>query len=159
MCAQQGEPMDGFNLDIASIKDYEEMLIPAGKYLVEILEGKDEETQKGRGKLGLRAKIIDTIPAGEDIDLDAFLDPIDSLIFPNIYLPMEGDVSRTKNMMTKILQGYLVHFEVEAGTPGVLTAKDFIGCSGGIVVKHERMDKDDPSSDLRVNIKSACAID
>lgn len=151
--------MDGFNLDIDKIKDYEEMLIPEGKYLVEILDGKDEETQKHRGKLGLRAKILDTIPAGEDLDLDSYLDPIDSLVFPNIYLPMDGDVTRTKNMMTKILQGYLVHFEVESSTPGVLTAKDFIGCSGGIVVKHEKMDKDDPKSDLRVNIKGACAVD
>ena len=146
-------------MNIEDVKNYEELLIPEGKYVVEILDGKDEETQKHRGKLGLRAKILDTIPAGEDLDLDAFLDPIDSLVFPNIYLPMDGDVARTKNMMTKILQGYLVHFEVEASTAGVLTAKDFIGCSGGILVKHERRDKDDPQSDLRLNIKSACAVD
>ena len=151
--------MDGFNVDIGSIKDYKEMLIPEGKYLVEIIDGKDDETQKNRGRLALRAKIIDTIPAGEDIDLDSFLDPIDSLIFPNIYLPMDGDVPLTKNFMTKTLQGYLIHFEVEASTPGVLTAKDFIGCSGGIVVKYQKIDKDDPESDVRLDFKGACAID
>ena len=90
----------GFNMNVEDVKNYEEMLIPEGKYLGEVIDGTDGETQKNRGKIDLRVKLLDTIPSGEDLDLDSFLDPIDSLVFPHIYLPMDGDVARTKNMMT-----------------------------------------------------------
>lgn len=149
--------MGGFNLNIDDIKNYEEKLIPAGKYLVEVLSGKDGTTLKERGKMDLRVKILDSIPGGEDFDLEAFLDPIDSQLFISIYLPMEGDKPNTINMMTKGLSNFLKFFDVEASEKGVLTAEDFVGCSGGVVVKHERAFKDDPDSDMRATIKGACA--
>jgi len=149
--------MPGFNLDVSEIKNYEEMLIPEGKYLVEVLSGKDGTTMKDRGKMDLRVKILDTIPAGEDLDLDSYLDPIDSQLFIPIYLPMDGDKVSTKNMMTKILSNFLNFFDVEASEAGVLTAEDFVGCSGGIVVKHARAFKDDPDSDMKAVVKGACA--
>ena len=40
-----------------------------------------------------------------------------------------------------------------------LINQDFVGCNGGIVVKYEKMDKDDPNSAVRAVVKSACAID
>lgn len=148
--------MGGFNVNINDIKDYEEKLIPAGKYLVEVLSGKDGQTMKDRGKIDLRLKILDSIPSGEEFDLDSYLDPIDSSIFAPIYLPMDGDKANTKNMMTKTLSNYLNFFDVEASEDGVLTGEDFVGCSGGIIVKHERAFKDDPDSDMRATVKGAC---
>ena len=150
--------MGGFALNIEDVKNYEELLYPAGKYEVEILSGKDGETKNGRGKIDLRAKVLETIPAGEDIDTEKYLDPIDQNLFITIYLPVEGDVSRTKNMMTKIIQGYLIHFEIEAADPGILTGADFVGTTGGVVLKHEKAFRDDPDSEMRATVKGACAL-
>lgn len=151
--------MAGFNVNVADVKDYVEMLIPEGKYVVECLSAKEGMTLKDRGKIDLRLKILDTIPSGEDIDLESFLDPIDSSVFGAIYFVKDGDIPRTKNMMIKTLQSYLKHFEVESAVDGVLTGDDFVGCNGGIVIKYEKDDKDDPKSSIRAKVKSACAID
>ncbi len=150
--------MTGFNMDIDAIKDFEEMLIPPGKYQVEVLSGKDGTTMKDRGKMDLRVKILDTIPAGEDIDTDAYLDPIDTQLFVSLYLPMDGDKPSTKNMMTKNLKNFLINFDVDPANEGVISAEDFVGCTGGVTVKHERAFKDDPDSDMRATVKGSCSL-
>ncbi len=148
--------MGGFAMNISDVKDYEEKLIPAGKYLVEILKGTDGETSKGRGKIDLRAKVLDTIPSGEEIDTDKYLDPIDGNVFPAIFLPQDNDINSTKNMMTKGLSNWVKFFDLVPADDEILTGKDFEGLVGGIVVKHELAFKDDPDSDLRAVVKGAC---
>lgn len=150
--------MGGFALNIEDVKNYEELLYPAGKYEVEVISGKDGETKNGRGKIDLRLKVLETIPPGEDIDTEKYLDPIDQNMFATIFLPVEGDKTSTKNMFTKIIQGYLINFDVDPSDASILTGKDFEGCTGGVSVKHEKAFKDDPDSDMRAVVKGSCTL-
>ncbi len=149
----------GFAINVNDAKNYRDTLMAPGRYQVEVIKGKDGFTMKDRGKLDLTIKILDTIPPGEEIDEDEFENPIDSTKFVSIYLPAEGDAKNTVNMFNGKLRDYLINFEVEPEDENSLTAKDFEGCVGGIVVKHKKRDKNDPNSPMQADIDRSCPIE
>jgi len=147
-----------FVVDVEAVKDYQDLLYPEGKYLVEVMKAKEGLTQKGREKIDLTLKILDTIPANEPIDTDNYLDPMDQVIFSTIYLPNENDPKRSADFMNKLLRDYLKAFDVQPENPGQLSSGDFEGTTGGILIKHEKAYKDDPDSELRAIIKKAVMV-
>lgn len=146
----------GFHVNVEDLKNYKEMLVPAGKYLVEVIKGQDKKAASGRDMMNLTLKILDTIPPGEETDTENFLDPIDSIQFKLLMAPMEGDKIGTVNMFNKNVSDYLNNFDVEAADPEKLVAADFVGTSGGITIKYEKLDKDEPDSDLRAVVDKSC---
>lgn len=149
----------GFAISVDDLKDYKDILPAPGKYQVEITKGKDGFTQKGRGKIDLNFKVLDTIPAGEEIDEEQYENPIDSTKFATIYLPTDGDAKNTQNMFNGRIRDWLNNFEVEASDPNELTGKDFVDCVGGVIIKHEKRDKNDPNSPMQARIENSCPLD
>lgn len=147
-----------FVVDVDTMKDYQDMLYPEGKFLVEVIKAKEGVTKNGRNKLDLSLKILDTVPSGEPIDTDNFLDPIDQVIFSTIYLANDNDPKRSADFMNKLLRDYLKAFDIQAANPGQLAAEDFEGTTGGILIKHERAYKDDPESEMRAVVKKAVMV-
>ena len=147
-----------FVVDVNAMKDYKDMIYPEGKFLAEVIKAKEGLTAKGREKIDLTLKILDTVPANEPIDTEENLDPIDQVIFATIYLANDDDPKRSADFMNKLLRDYLKAFDVQPAVPGELSASDFEGTSGGIVIKHEKAYKDDPDSEVKAVVKKAFAV-
>ncbi len=147
-----------FVVDVDAMKDYQDLLYPEGKYLVEVIKAKEGVTKNGRQKLDLTLKILDTVPAGEPIDTDNFLDPIDQVIFSSIYFAQDSDPKRSADFMNKLLRDYLKSFDISPANPGQLSGEDFEGTTGGILIKHEKAYKDDPDSEVRAVVKKAVMV-
>ena len=154
-----------FAVNVNDIKDYRDILPAPGKYEAEIIKAKEGVTRQGgpgsRGKIDLRFKILDTYPAGqsEDIDTDEYENPIDSIQFATIYMVADHDKKNTVNMFNGRLRDWLNHFNVEPEDENSLAAEDFEGCIGGVIIKHEKRDKNDPNSPMIARIEQSCQID
>ena len=152
-----------FAVNVDEIKDYKDTLKAPGKYQVEVVKAKEGVTRQGgpgsRPKIDLTLKVLDTIPAGEDIDEDEYENPLDQMVFASIYFPREDDKKNTKNLMMGNLRDYLNNFEVEPEDPNSLGAEDFMGCIGGVEIKHQKRDKNDPNSPLTDRINNSVPID
>lgn len=149
-----------FAIDVNEIKSYEEILTAPGDYQVEILKAKAGKTQKGRAKIDLTFKYLDTIPAGEEIDDENFENPLDTNGFTTIYLPDEElDTKRGANFMKANLRDWLINFNVEPEDPNGLDAKDFIDCVGGIKIKHKKRDRNDDSSPVQAEVDRSVPLD
>lgn len=148
-----------FAVNVEDQKDYKDILPAAGRYQAEITKAKEGKTEKGRGKIDLTLKILDTIPAGEEIDEDNFENPIDGIQFATIYMIVDEDKKSTKNMFNGRLRDWLTNFNVVAEDPDGLSASDFENLVGGVTIKHQKRDKKDPNSPLQARIENSCPID
>jgi len=148
-----------FAVNVEDVVNYKELLVAPGRYQAEIIKATEGMTQKDRPKFDLRLKILDTIPAGEEIDEDEFENPIDSIQFASIYLAKDDDPQRTKGFMTSILKDWLMMYDVQAADAGELSGSDFEGCVGGIIIKHEKRDRNDADSPLVARADKPCDID
>jgi len=155
----------GFAVSIDDAKGYKDILPAAGRYEAEIIKAKEGKTRQGgplsRGKIDLRFKVLDTIPNGraDEIDVDEYENPIDSIQFSTIYMVAAHDQKNTVNMFKGRLRDWLTNFDVEAADPNKLEDNDFVDCVGGIVIKHEKRDKNDKNSPLVARIEVSCPLD
>ena len=151
---------EDFTVDLTTITDYEDMLIPEGKYQAVVTKAKAGSTQKGRPKVDLTLKIEDTVPAGEELDLDEYEDPIEKSVFATIYFPVPDDKKTTINMFKGLIRDWMNFFEVTADDPNDLKAlaSNFENTIGGILIKYEKMDRDDPESGNRAVVKKAVKL-
>lgn len=152
------------SIDLTTLGDYKEKLIPEGNYHVRITKATlGIATKTNRPKIDMHAKILDTVPAGEDLSgiEDDFEFPIEKMVFPSIYFPKAGDPPNSANFMMKTLANYVKHFNVQTDDPNDLKkfAKAFVGAEGGVVVKYVPSDRSDKESDPRVDVKSSISIE
>lgn len=148
-----------FAVDVQDVKDYKDLLAAPGDYQVEIIKASEGMTSKDRPKIDLRLKVLDTLPAGEEIDEDEFENPLESVQFATIYLLKDDDPQRTRGFMLSQLRDWLNHFDVEPEVDGELSASDFVGMVGGVKIKHERSQRGDNSSPMRANITGPVPLD
>lgn len=148
-----------FSVNVSDVKDYKDLLPAPGKYQGEIIKATEGMTQKDRPKIDLRLKVLDTIPAGEEIDEDEFENPLESVQFATIYLAKDDDPQRTAGFMTSQLRDWLNFFEVEPEIENELSASDFMGMVGGFVIKHEKRDRNDPNSPIVARVDRPCELD
>lgn len=148
-----------FAVDVQDVKDYRDLLPAPGKYQAEIIKATEGMTSKDRPKIDLRLKILDTIPAGEEIDEDEYENPLESIQFATIYLVKDDDPKRTQSFMTSMLRDWLVNFEIEPEVEGELSASDFVSTVGGCIIKHEKRDRNDPNSSIVSRVDKSCVLD
>lgn len=152
------------SIDLTTLGDYKEKLIPVGNYHVRITKSTlGIAVKTNRPKIDMHAIILDTVPAGEDLSgiEDDFEFPIEKMVFPSIYFPKLGDKPYSANIMMKILANYVKHFNIQVDDPNNLKAfaKAFVGAEGGVIVKYEPSERDDKDSDPRVTVKSSTSIE
>lgn len=152
------------SIDLTTLADYKEKLIPEGNYQVRIKKATlGIATTSNRPKIDMHAVILDTVPAGEDLEGlgDDFEYPLEKMVFPSIYFPKAGDKPNSANFMMKILANYVKHFGIVVDDPNDLKAfaKAFVGAEGGVIVKYEPSERDNPKSDPRVVVKSSISLE
>ena len=152
-----------FNLD--DVTGYVEKVIPAGKYEVEVIKSTLDVWGTGRQVIKLQCKIVDTIPSGQDIDLDEFEDPIGQMVYPNVNIPYGKDEPKYKSssdgFISKLAKDYINNFSVEIPedkTDMKEFAENFTDMVGGVIVKYEPSDRNDPESDPRAVADKSCAL-
>jgi hypothetical protein len=155
-------------IDLNDVVDYKEKIIPAGKYEVEVVKSVLGVWGTGRPKIDLTCRIIDTIPSGMEIDYDEYADPIDQMVFPTVNLPVDNDnpafkKESSEGFIKKLLKDYIKNFNVEIpedpSDPDYFKefAANFEEMVGGVVVKYEPSDRNNPGSDPRPVADRACA--
>ena len=150
-------------IDLTTIGDYKEKLIPEGNYHVRIKKATlGIATTSQRPKIDMHAVILDTVPAGEDLSglEDDFEYPLEKMVFPSIYFPKAGDKPNSANFMMKLLAGYVNDFDIKVDDPNDLKAfaKAFVGAEGGVIVKYETKDSKGKEIDPRVTVKSSLTL-
>ena len=155
--------MSDMNIDLTTIGDFKEKLIPEGNYQVVVTKATAGVTSVSqRPKVSLHVRIVDTIPAGEDLSgiEDDFEYPLETMLFPDILMPLAGEPKKTSNFMTKMLRDWIVNFGVIPTDPNDLKAlaKEFIGAEGGITVIYEPSDRNDKTSDPKAVAKRSIAL-
>ena len=155
--------MSDMNIDLTTIADFKEKLIPEGNYQVVVKKATVGVTSvTERPKIDLQLKIVDNIPAGEDLSgyEDDFEYPLEKLVFGSIMFPLTSDKPQSSSFMMKMLRDWVLHFGITPSDPNDLKAfaKEFIGTEGGIIVAYEPSDRNDPDSDPKANVKRSCAL-
>ena len=152
--------MSDMNIDLTTIADFREKLIPEGNYQVVVKKatvGVTATTQ--RPKVSLQLKIVDTIPAGEDLTgiEDDFEYPLEKMLFTDVLMPLAGDKG---DFMKKLLSGWVRNFGVIPTDPNDLKAlaKEFLGTEGGVIVVYEPSDRSDKESDPKAVVKRSTKL-
>lgn len=142
--------MAGFTFSGAEdVKNYKELIFPACGYELEIIDGKVGTTSQGVPYISFKFRIIDTYPdSGIDFDLDEFRDPYQGILQKTVFFQSASGAESWKNRQ---LKEFHEAFDVELVEDVEL--ENYIGAVGGGAVKHVAVDKDNPGSALKAELR------
>lgn len=148
----------GFKLNVQEVKDFKEMLYPKGPYESKIIKVEEKVAGSGREFFSLQVEILETIPAQQAINEDEFLNPLGKKMITNVMTPMEGDAPGTVSMFMKNLSNLLKNGNITPANEDELAGDDLLNQYVGVVLGHNKINKDNPKSDLRAEITGFCAM-
>ncbi len=141
-------------IDVRAVREHKERLIPTGDYEVKFVKVEEKIAQSGRDWFSLTCEFLDTIPSGQNIDQEDYVDPIKEKqkLFKGVFFPMDGDKANTKSMFLSDMKKLLEYSECIPADDDNLEPSDLINLYCGVKVAHKPINKDDPNSDLRAEI-------
>lgn len=118
----------------AEVKSHKEINIPGISYVGVITSAEDKISKQAsqRPFTSLAIKIEDSVPGGQDVDDDLFLDPYDSTVFTNLYTVLQGDNKFFANNASKTNKSFL------EATDDLTECDDIIGLKVGFTVAYNK---------------------
>lgn len=148
-----------FKMDVQAVKDFKEKLYPKGPYEGQIVAVEEKTASSGREFFALQVKILETIPAEQEIDEEEFLNPLGKTVFYNVMTPMhDTDKPGTISMFQKNLSNMLKFGNIDPAVEGELSGDDLLNQYVGVIMSHNKINKDNPKSDLRAELTGFCPM-
>lgn len=147
----------GFKIDTREVADFVERIYPKGAYEGKIVGVEEKVGNSGREMFVLDIEVADTIPSGEYIDEETYVNPLGKKLKKYQCFPMEGDKQNTKDMFTAQLRD-LIKFSGASVADDELNGDDFLNQYIGVTIGHSKINRDDPNSGVRAEISGYCAL-
>ena len=146
-------------VNVQAIKDYKDLYIPTGLYEVDVVDAVDGSTENGE-YIDITFKVVDTIPGGQEIDSEEFIDAVaeQSIISYRLWVPGDGAEGWQVKAFNRTANGFMEYFGLDPMNEDEIVGDDFKGLTGGVKIAIEPMNKKDPDSKSVNRVKFPVAV-
>lgn len=144
--------------NVQDVKGFKELIYPRGAYEAKITGAEEKVAKSGRLFYKLELTVNETIPAGLEIDPEEFRNPLGKKIFKNVFLEMEGDKPGYVGMCKKALRDLINYANIDLQSDDGMDADELLNQYVGITIGHEKINRDDPNSDMKAEVSGFCEL-